>query len=398
MPNHSKLIPFNQLLAVIFFVAAAGAAEPTEVTEAKAKQWEAISVGPFADSIHHATMSNEKKKVPDPQYTPVQIVHIAENLLAWQNPDGGWPKNKNWLKILSADELAQLPAATGKASAGHSTFDNSNTWTQIEYLARVHQQTHLKRYADAALKAIEYTLTEHRDSGGWRGSDVDAITFNDGVMAGILRIFKAIIEDRELYPFVDEPLRKQVRKAYDRGLECILKCQIRVNGRLTAWCQQHDHKTFAPVWARTFEPPSIVSAESVGVVRLLMSIDNPSPEIIASIQAAVAWFDHVKIHGIRIENIKAEPIQFNYHWSDTDRVEVKDPQAPPIWTRYYDLKTEKPIFCTRQRKITEKYTDLSRERRTGYSWYGYYPAKLLEKDYPVWQQKWAPQHNVLSGD
>ena len=76
-------------------------------------------------------------------------------------------------------------------------------------------------------------------------------------------------------------------------------------------------------------------------------------------------------------------------------VEVKDPDAPPIWTRFHDLKTEKPIFCTRERKITSNYTDLRRERRAGYGWYGYFPAKLLAEHYPNWQQEWAPDRNVL---
>ena len=74
-------------------------------------------------------------------------------------------------------------------------------------------------------------------------------------------------------------------------------------------------------------------------------------------------------------------------WSDFDYVEVRDSDAPPVWTRYYDLETENPIFCTRKGKITTNYKDLSRERRTGYSWYGSYPASLLKKEYPAWQRK-----------
>lgn len=130
-------------------------------------------------------------------------------------------------------------------------------------------------------------------------------------------------------------------------------------------------------------------------VRLLMEIDNPSPEVVRAVQSAVAWFDKVKITGLRIEKVPAEPVEFKYHYSDFDYVEVKDPNAPPLWARYYDLETERPIFCNRDGKITRNFSDLQRERRTGYPWYGYWPAKLLDKEYPVWQKKWAPDDNVL---
>jgi len=374
-------------VAAAAIAGAALAADPPEVAEAKGGEWEAVPTGAFADSINHAVMKYEGKKAPYKRYSPEQIIHIAENLLAGQGSDGGWPKNKDWIRIYSAKELSRL--------RGRSTLDNRSTWAQIGYLARVRRQTGLERYASAAAKGIRYLLKEQRETGGWRGADVNAITFNDDVMSGVLQTLKAVAEDRDLYPFVDDDLLARSRAAYGKGLECVLKCQIRVGDRLTAWCQQHDHKTLKPVWARSFEPPSIVTSESVGVVRFLMSIEEPPPEVVESIQSAVAWFDRVKIEGLRVDKVKAEPVKFRFHWTDDDRVEVKDPDAPPIWTRFYDLRTEKPIFCTRKRKVTDKYTDLSRERRTGYSWYGYYPAKLLRDDYPEWQRKWAPGRNVL---
>jgi PelA/Pel-15E family pectate lyase len=382
-------------LGMVIPVLAARAGEPPEVAEAKAKTWKPIPMGYFGDSIHHALMGFKERKAPYPQHTPEQIVHIAENLLAWQNPNGGWPKNKDWTKVLSDKEQSGLPGRTGRATRGHSTFDNRTTWSQVDYLARVHHQAQLARYADAAVRGIRYILSQQRSTGGWRGSDVDAITFNDDVMRGILTVLKDIAEDAEHYAFVEKPLRERVKAAFEKGLDCVLKCQIKVGNRLTAWCQQHHHANFRPVWARSYEPPSIVTAESVGVVRLLMSIDNPSPEIIQSVQAAVAWFDRVKIHGLRIKRVKMKPVKHWLHWTDYDNVEVKDPDAPPIWARFYHLRTEEPIFCTRARKITDDYTDLSRERRTGYSWYGYYPAKLLAEYYPKWQKRWAPDQNVL---
>ena len=385
--------PSGILVALLFLPRAAWAGEADPVVEAKAKEWEAIPVGYFNDSINHARMRYKRRKPPYDCYELKQIVHIAENVLAWQNADGGWPKNIDWLRAFSEKELRRLP--NGKRNGKRSSLDNRCTWAQIDYLARVRRQTSLDRYANAARKGIRYLLKTQRSSGGWRGADVDAITFNDGVMTGVLSVLKSIVDGTKQYDFVDDELRKKVGAAYERGLACILKCQIKVGDRLTAWCQQHSHRTFKPVWARSFEPPSIVTAESVGVVRFLMSIDDPPPKVIRSIQAAVAWFDRVKIAGLRIKRVKGKAVHSGIRWYDDDNIEVRDPDAPPIWTRFYDLKTEKPIFCTRARKVTDKYTDLSRERRTGYSWYGYYPAKLLAEEYPAWRKERGIERNVL---
>ena len=58
------------------------------------------------------------------------------------------------------------------------------------------------------------------------------------------------------------------------------------------------HKTLQPEMARKFELVSLSGSESVGIVRFLMRIENPSPAIIASVNAAVEWFEKVKITGL----------------------------------------------------------------------------------------------------
>ena len=76
--------------------------------------------------------------------------------------------------------------------------------------------------------------------------------------------------------------------AVAKGQQCIHKCQIVVDGKKTAWCQQHDQRTLEPAQGRISENPSLSGAESVGVVRYLMSIESPSPEVVAAIEGAVA--------------------------------------------------------------------------------------------------------------
>ena len=79
-----------------------------------------------------------------------------------------------------------------------------------------------------------------------------------------------------------------------------------------------------------------------------------------------------------------------------DRVVLPDPQAPPIWARFYELGTNRPLFCNRDSKPVYSLAEVARERRTGYGWYNYAPQEVLRK-YPEWQQRWAVKENVLEG-
>jgi PelA/Pel-15E family pectate lyase len=79
-----------------------------------------------------------------------------------------------------------------------------------------------------------------------------------------------------------------------------------------------------------------------------------------------------------------------------DRVVVQDAQAEPLWARFYDISTNRPIFSGRDGIIKDHLAEIEDERRTGYRWYVNSPAALLEKDYPAWQKKWAQGKNIFS--
>ena len=177
-------------------------------------------------------------------------------------------------------------------------------------------------------------------------------------------------------------------------MDCILKNQIIDNGKPTAWCQQYDEVTLQPAWARKFEPPCICNKESSDLVLLLMSIDQPIKATIRAIQNAVAWFEASIIHNTRVKTIQAPKTQTPYKVSVSDRIVVIDSTAPLIWTRYYELKTHRPMFCNRDSKVVYSLAEVARERRDGYGWYNYEPQKVLKK-YPAWQKKWAKDLNVL---
>ncbi|UCC99068.1 MAG: pectate lyase [Phycisphaerales bacterium] len=326
-------------------------------------------------------------------YAGDEAVRIADNVLLYQRDAGGWPKNIDMAPVLSERDKAKLRMAKNNKD---SMLDNGATHTQMRYLARVYQATGLERFRDALLKGLDYLLDAQYENGGWPQRYPDPtgyarhITFNDGAMIGAMSILRDIADKRLPFAFVDERARQKAEAAVQRGIDCILKCQIVVAARKTAWCAQHDEKTFAPAKARSYELPSISGSESVGIVRFLMSIERPSPGIVEAVQCAVAWFAEARLEGIR--QVRRKDKSKPRSW---DKVIVEDASAPAMWARFYDIGTNKPIFCSRDGVPKATLAEISYERRTGYSWLGYYATDLLARDYPAWQKKWAPQANVL---
>lgn len=308
---------------------------------------------------------------------------IAENLLLYQYPSGGWPKNIDMAKSLTSAERAELE----ERAHDDATIDNGATTTQIKFLARAYVATQEPRYRAAAERGIDYLLAAQYPNGGWpqyfplRKGYYTHITFNDDAMVKVLEVLKAVGEGSEPFSWVDDARREKARVAVTHGVDCILKCQILQSGKLTAWCAQHDETTFAPAWARKFEPPSIASRESATIVSFLMSLPRPSPEIVRAVDAAVAWFEKTPVHGIRwIEKPTA---------TGMERFAEKDPAAPDTWARFYELGTDRPIFMGRDSVVHYDVNEIEPERRNGYGWYSEQPRSVL-KAYRSWKAKLQP--------
>lgn len=354
-----------------------------------------IRYEPFQDCAGHwysiADKHNVINALPDQKrYRPTQINEIAENILLFQKENGGWPKNYDYFAILSPE---QIKAVKSSKNEQNSTFDNGTTYPQIEALALAYEATKNIRYKKASILGLNYILNAQYDNGGWpqyfpleKGYSRH-ITYNDGAMVGVMILLKKVVDNDPLYSFVDESMHKRILKAFDRGLDCILKTQIVDNGVLTAWCQQHDEVTLQPAWARKFEPACICNKESSELVLFLMSIDQPSAKIINSVQQAVKWFEDSKIYNTRIKTIDATREKTEYRVSTHDRIVATDSTAPAIWTRYYEIGTHRPMFCNRDSKVVYSLAEVARERRDGYGWYTYAPQDVLKK-YAKWSKKW----------
>src|SRR5439155_13998814 len=147
------------------------------------------------------------------------------------------------------------------------------------------------------------------------------ITFNDDAMIGVMRLLRDVAQHKPDYTFVDEARSARADKAVAKGIECILKTQIIVRGKPTAWCAQHDEVTLAPAPARAYEHISLSGQESVGIVEFLMGMKDHGARIIEAVESAVAWFKSAQVNGVRWVETAATPV---------DHVLIADQNPAPL--------------------------------------------------------------------
>lgn len=334
----------------------------------------------FEEAYEHWADSKQKAVACYPEEA---YLSIADQLVAGQNEDGGWPKNIDWTRrSLNPDSLK----LTLKPRHRLSTLDNKSTYLQVEYLSAAYSCSGEERYRRAAERGMEYMLLAQHENGSWRGWDADAITFNDGVTTGVLYLWQRVIYQKEPFRWVDEELRERIEASWERGLEIILRTQYLQNGVKTIWAQQHDHLTLQPVKARSYELPALAPSESTAIVELLMRIRKPSQEVIEAVSAAVAWFERHKIEGKRLVTSSLPEGHSENPKIKRDRRLVDDPKADPLWARYHDLENNEPFLCNRDGVKVYSLEEVAPERRVGYSWYGSWPEKVMER-YPEWLEK-----------
>jgi PelA/Pel-15E family pectate lyase len=316
--------------------------------------------------------------------------HVADVIVSFQTPAGGWSKNSprdGALRQPGQPYVAgHKPAPDDVAWGWVGTFDNNATTTEMEVLARVAAQApgaEGDAYRNSFLRGLEYTLAAQYPNGGWpqvyplQGGYHDAITYNDDALGDITTLLSRIAAGKGDYGFVPSAQRERARLAEAKALECILATQVRVNGRLTVWGQQHDPLSLEPVGARNYEPASLASAESAGMLLYLMSIEKPSPQVVASVEAGVAWLKSAALQGMAWQRGPA------------GNSLISKPAAPSLWARYYDLQTGQPVFGDRDLSLHDDVREISAERRNGYAWFNTSSQKALDA-YGAWKQRTQP--------
>ena len=310
---------------------------------------------------------------------------IADKMLVYQLGNGGWPKQLEDKSVVNYD-LALTPALLAKIKATknlHATFDNEATSREVIYLIKAYKKTQNKAYLAAVEKGLDYILSAQYTNGGWpqyypdQSAYRSEITYNDDAMINVLNILQDIATQTNDFDVVNPAYIKRAQKAVAKGIDCILNTQVKQNGVLGIWAAQYDKDSMLPAKARSFEPAALSTSESVGIVRFLMRIKNPSAKERNAITAAVKWFDTYKIVAYRFDRLKSPE-------TNTKTAALVADLTAIVWARFYDLDSNKQIFGDRGNTIKTKLEELSPERRNGYAWYGNWGQKLIEKEYPKW--------------
>lgn len=345
---------------------------------------EAFMADPFTPGIRSQRLWGDHLLGQDEAwYASDEAINLANCVVQYQSKYGGWPKST---------DLARPPLTPGdipdNGGGRANSLDNDATTLPMEFLARVTHASGSDDYMDEFNLGLDYLFKAQYPTGGWpqfwplRGDKYySRITYNDGAMIRVMTLLQDVASGQAPYDFVDAERRAKAESAVQLGIECILKSQIRQEGKLTAWCAQHDEHTLEPAWARAYEPPSLSGSESVGIVRFLMSLEDPSPEIIEAIQGAVIWFGEVAIEGVRLDSRRNPD-------GRTDRLLIDDPDANPLWARFYELGSNRPLYLDRDSEFRYDFSEISYERRSGYGYHGYWPAPLLDVAYQQWLEKY----------
>ncbi len=328
---------------------------------------------------------------PAEWYGSVEARRIADIIVSFQTPAGGWSKNI---------DLADHTRGPGESFAGGNlsahlgagdfdtprdpnwnyvgTLDNDATTTELRFLARVAAAAKDgEAYRASFLRGLEYLFAAQFPNGGWpqvwplEGGYHDAITFNDGAVTLTLELLRDVADGKGAFAFVPETVRGRAASSVSKGIECILATQIAENGRRTVWAQQHDALTLQPVAGRNYEPAAQCASESATLVLFLMRLPNSNPAVASAVHAAAAWFRKNAIYGKAFQR------------GAGGRRLVSVEGAGPIWARFYEIGTGRPVFGDRDKTIHDDVNELSVERRNGYAWYNAAPREALDR-YAEW--------------
>jgi PelA/Pel-15E family pectate lyase len=334
-------------------------------------------------------------KNPAAWYAGTEARRIADIIVSFQTPAGGWSKRLDLTQherapgeLFTSDNTSRFltESDNDQPHLGRwsytGTFDNDATTTQMRYLAKVIAALpsgEAGKCPASFERGLEYILAAQYPNGGWpqvwplQGGYHDAITYNDYGMIHVVELLRDVAGGRNEFAFVPPKSRRLAAASLKRGVECMLATQVIVDGRRTVWGQQHDALTLKPTSARNYEMPSLSGAESAGIMKFLMVMPDPEPKLVEAVHAAAAWFEKTALYDVAFRTD-----------GTNGRVLMPARGHGPIWPRYSEIGTDRPIFGDRDKSIHDNVGEISTERRRGYSWFNDAPKAVLD-DYADWK-------------
>lgn len=253
-----------------------------------------------------------------------------------------------------------------------STLDDDTTQSALRFLMRADQALEFKDEPvhGAVLYALDSLLRVQYPNGAWPQR------FSGPPDPARYPVLKASYPDdwprtwpdedyRDYYTFNDNTLADTIATMFDaaeiygderyaqaahRGGDFILLAQM--PEPQPAWAQQYNAQ-MQPAWARRFEPPAISGGESQGILRILMQIyrETGDRKYLEPIPRALQWLERSELGAGRV-------------------------------ARFYELKTNKPLYFTKDYKLTYRDDDLP----THYAFIVSSRANRLRDEYERLQQ------------
>ncbi len=293
----------------------------------------------------------------------------AQALVRGQLCSGGWDYSIEF----DAEKRKRYPyKADGRCAAegltGTTTLDDNVSQACIRVLMRVDRALEFKdrpihETALAALDtlmAVQYPIgawpqrferradftnfpvverASYPESWAWKWPGADYrmhYTFNDNSISDAIDV---MLEATRIYD------NNKYLESAERGGEFMLRAQM--PDPQPAWAQQYDAQ-LRPAWARLFEPPSVTGGESIGVMRTLMVLyrETGKRKYLEPIGRAVAYLKNSTVPRTDAEVFR------------------RIPASEPVLARFYELKTNKPLYVTKGTQINA--TGLGSKRPDGY--------------------------------
>lgn len=320
---------------------------------------------------------------PTEWYSTAEAVKLAEAIISYQTPTGGWSKAVDY-KLGPRKPGTHWTAQKGEQWHYCGTFDNRTTTEQLKLLAGVYSATKRDDAKAALMRGLEYVFEAQFPNGGWpqnypvESGYHEAITLNDDAMVHVLEVLLLIAQKEQPFAFADDALAIRAKTAFEKGIDCLAAAQVKIDGKLTVWCAQHDPISLEPVHARTKEPPSLSGGESAGLVKFLMRKAPITEQTKAMIDHALAWFESHKLTGLRKGKNTA---------GKTDYIE--DPASTEVyWARFYDIKTGKAIFPGAQDGINyPAFSEMAAKNKVAYDFMVTKPGELIGKEISRWEKR-----------